>query len=60
MPVPSIMIGFIDTVTGTPNGFAVSVTNFIMMSGPMAMTMSNVSPASSISFSGTVTLPCRA
>ncbi len=51
------MMGFMETVTGTPKGLAVRVTNFIMMRGPMVMIMSKVSPASSISFRGTVTLP---
>ena len=58
IPVPSIIIGFIETVTGTPYGFAVRVTNFIIISGPIVIIISKLSPASSISLSGTVTFPC--
>ena len=57
IPVPSIIIGFIETVTGTSKGFAVSTTNFIITSGPIVIIISNFSPFSSISLSGRVTFP---
>ena len=59
MPVPSIMIGFMETTQGMPVGFTAATTNFIMINGPMVMTWSKVSPSANISSSGTQTLPWR-
>ena len=56
MPVPSIMIGLIDTVIGASNSFAARTVNFIMIRGPIQMIMSNFSLARN-SFKGTVQLP---
>ena len=41
----------------TPKGFVVATTNFIIISGPMAITSSYPSPASIAAFSGAVTTP---
>ena len=53
--VPIILVSYRH---GIRNGLAASTTNFIIISGPIVMTLSNFSPPSSISQSGTQTLPC--
>ena len=40
------------------NSFVTTQTNFIIIRGPMVMTLSNFSPSSNISVSGTQTFPC--
>ena len=47
MPVPSIMMGFMETTVLMPYCLVVRQTNFIMISGPMAMTSSYWLPSSS-------------
>ena len=56
--VPSIIIGFIETVQGMPVGLTAATTNFIIINGPMVITSSNFSPFANISLRGTQTLPC--
>ena len=57
MPVPSTMMGFMETTVLMLWGLVVLTTNFIMTRGPMAMTSSKFAPAWIFSSSGAVTTP---
>ena len=55
MPVPSIIMGFMLTTVGMLYSLVSRHTNFIIMTGPMAMTRSYFTPASICSLSRSVT-----
>ena len=57
MPVPSTIIGFIETQIGRPSSAAASVQNFIIMLGPIAQTRSTLSPRATTIFIASVTRP---
>ena len=57
MPVPSIMIGFMLIIVFMPYCLVSRDTNFIIISGPIAMTRSYFAPPSISSFSTSVTSP---
>ena len=57
IPVPSIITGFIETVVGMLYCSVSLQTNFIITSGPIAITSSNFSPASISFLSISVTKP---
>ena len=57
IPVPSIMIGFKDTIVGMSYSFVILTTFFIMISGPIAITSSYFTPALIWSSNTVVTKP---
>ena len=57
MPVPSIIMGFMETMLLRPCFWQVLTTNFIMMSGPMVMTRSYWLPEATSSSRAAVTTP---
>ena len=58
IPVPSIIMGFMETMVGIPKSFVVRAANFIIITGPMAMQRVYFFPSSLTSFFKTsVTTP---
>jgi hypothetical protein len=57
MPVPSIIIGFIDTHIGMPSSDAAAEQNFIITVGPIAQQRSIRPPRDATSFMAYVTKP---